>query len=298
MTTKEELRRLDDVGIASWDRHDPDAFVNLFADNFEWVDDSLPAPMRSREEARRFTESWFTAFPDMHLREINRVVGDDSVASEVEFTGTNQGPLNFGDRQIPPTGKKVSSRSTVFARIENGKIKEFHTHPDAIGLMAQLGVVDSSLSPSRAESAMSREDLIRLDDQQTEAFNRGDADAFINTLADDFVWIDDVAPEPIRDRDSARRYVQTWMTAFPDMRVRVTNRVVGDDSVADELELTGTNSGELDLGGGNRVPATRRKVAVRGSSFIRARNGKITEFHSYSDNMSMLTQLGLAEAPA
>jgi steroid delta-isomerase-like uncharacterized protein len=295
MTTKEELARLDDLGIASWDRHDPDAFLDLFADRFEWVDDTQPAPMRSREEARRYTESWFSAFPDLHLREINRIIGDDSIAAEVELTGTNRGPLDVGDRQIPATGRKISSRATVFIKTENGKISEFHTHPDAMGMMAQLGVIDG---PARAEAGSSREDLIRLNDKLTESFNRRDTDAFLDSLADDFVWIDDAAPEPIRDRDSARRYMQGWLTAFPDMRIRETNVVVGDDSVAGEQEFTGTNTGELDLGGGNRVPATGRKVTMRGSSFFRARNGKITEFHTYGDNLGMLSQLGLAEPPA
>jgi len=295
MTTKEQLARLDDLGIASWDRHDPDAFLDLFADRFEWVDDTQPAPMRSREEARRYTESWFSAFPDLHLRETNRIIGDDSIAAEVELTGTNSGPLSVGDRQIPPTGKKVSSRATVFIKTENGKIREFHTHPDAMGMMTQLGVIDG---PAREETVSSREDLIRLNDKLTESFNRRDPEAFLDSLADDFVWIDDAAPEPIRDRDSARRYMQGWLTAFPDMRIHETNVVVGDDSVAGEQEFIGTNTGELDLGGGNRVPATGRRVTMRGSSFFRARNGKITEFHTYGDNLGMLAQLGLAGPPA
>ncbi|MEU4444546.1 ester cyclase [Actinosynnema sp. NPDC050801] len=295
MTTKEELARLDDAGIASWDRHDPDAFLSLFADEFEWVDDTRPTPMRSREEARRYTESWFTAFPDMHMREINRVIGDDSIASEVEFTGTNRGPLDFGDQRIPPTGKKISTRATVFIRTEHGKIREFHTHPDSLGLMTQLTAPDG---PAHEGGGMTAADLTRLDDQQNDAFNRGDVDAFVDALADDFVWIDDTAPEPIRDRDSARAYLRGWRTAFPDMRLRVTNRIVGDDAVAGELEFHGTNTGELDLGGGRRVAPTGRECTFRGSFFFRARNGKITEFNTYTDNLSMLTQLGLAGPPA
>ncbi|MEU4764661.1 ester cyclase [Actinosynnema sp. NPDC023794] len=295
MTTKEELARLDDAGIASWDRHDADAFLSLFADEFEWVDDTQPAPMRNREEARRYAESWFTAFPDMHMREINRVIGDDSIASEVEFTGTNRGPLTVGDQRMPPTGKKVSTRATVFIRTEHGKIREFHTHPDSLGLMAQLGAPDG---PAREEAGMTTADLARLDDQQNDAFNRGDIDAFVDALADDFVWIDDAEPEPIRDRDAARRLVQGWRTAFPDVRLRVTNRVIGDNAVAGELEIRGTNTGELDLGGGRRVPPTGRECSVRGSFFFKGRNGKITEFHTYSDNLGMLAQLGLAGPPA
>lgn len=295
MTTKEELARLDDVGIASWDRHDPDAFLNLLADDFEWLDDTEPAPIRDRAEARRYVESMFTAFPDLHLRETNRIIGDDTVAAEVELTGTHTGPLRMGDQQIPPTGRRVANRATVFVRIKDGKIKEFHTHPDAMGMMTQLGVLDG---PAREETAMSREELIRMDDRQTASFNGRDADAFLDMLADDFVWIDDALPEPIRDRATARRYMDGWVTSFPDMRVRVVNRVVGDDGVAGEVEFSGTNTGELDLGDGNRVPATGKKVRFPGSYFFRARNGKIKEFHTYGDTLGLLTQLGVAQPPA
>ena len=295
MTTKEELARLDDTGIACWDRHDADAFLALFADDFEWVDDTRPMPMRSREEALRYTRSWFTAFPDMRMKETNRVIGDDSIASEVEFTGTNQGPLYVGDQQIPATGRKMSTHAMVFIRTENGKIKQFHTHPDSLGMMAQLGMVDG---PPRDETGMTAEDLIRLDEQQNEAFNRKDADGFLAGLADDFVWIDDAMPEPIRDLDAARAYVQGFWTAFPDLELRVTNRIVGDDAVAGELEFHGTHTGELDLGGGNRMPPTGRECTFRGSFFFKARDGEITEFHTYTDSLGMMSQLGVIGAPS
>ena len=139
--SREDLERLNDEGIGAWDRHDTDGFVKLLADDFVWVDDTAPEPMRTPDAARAYTQAWFTAFPDMHIRTTNVVCADDQIACELEFTGTNTGTLAMGGMQIPPTGKAVTSRGTYFLKAENGKIKEFHTHPDAAGMMMQLGLM-------------------------------------------------------------------------------------------------------------------------------------------------------------
>jgi hypothetical protein len=80
---------------------------------------------------------------------------------------------------------------------------------------------------------------------------------FVSLLADDFVWNDWSIPEPIRDKNGTRQYFNGWTTAFPDMRVKQTNRVVGDDAVAAEIELIGSNSGPM-LMAGNEIPRRTR----------------------------------------
>lgn len=141
---RQEIERLDDQGMAAWDSHDVDGFVTLFANEFVWVDDTQAEPIRTEDAARQYLANWYTAFPDMRVRTTNRVVGDDAVAVEVEWTGTNNGPLSVGGQDVPPTGRTVAGRGCYFARAENGKITEFHTHPDAVGLMAQLGLMPAS----------------------------------------------------------------------------------------------------------------------------------------------------------
>lgn len=141
MVSKEDMERLDDQGMAAWNSHDPDAFVGLFADDFVWRDDTLPQPMREKAAAREYFAGWAIAFPDLESKETNRVVGEDSVAVEVEFTGTNTGPLRMGGQEIPPTGKSIVGHGTYFARSRDGRtISEFNSHPDVAGMMAQLGL--------------------------------------------------------------------------------------------------------------------------------------------------------------
>jgi predicted ester cyclase len=68
----------------------------MFADNFVYTDDTIQGTMTSLDQVREYMSGWFTAFPDMKVEEQTRVVGDDAVAAEVEFTGTNSGPLSMG----------------------------------------------------------------------------------------------------------------------------------------------------------------------------------------------------------
>jgi steroid delta-isomerase-like uncharacterized protein len=140
--THDVVEQVDRQGIAAWDGHDVDGFVGLFAEQFVWNDLTLPEPMRGREQARQYMEGWFTAFPDMRVTQTNRVVGEDAVAAEIEFTGTNTGPMLRGGAEVPPTGKSVRGRGAYFARIDqDGKIVAFSSHPDVAGLMTQLDLL-------------------------------------------------------------------------------------------------------------------------------------------------------------
>ena len=136
----QQMQQLDDQGMKAWDDHDPDAWAEMFADAFEWHDDTQPEPLNTKESAKQYMQAWLTAFPDMKVKTINRVVSGDAVGAEIEFTGTNKGPLVMGDQSIPATNKKVVAHATYFSKAQNGKIVEFHTHPDVMELMGQMGI--------------------------------------------------------------------------------------------------------------------------------------------------------------
>jgi len=138
-----EMEELDDLGMMAWDKHDPDAWAAMFADRFRWTDDTQPDPISTKEGARDYMRAWITAFPDMHVKMLNRVVADDSVGAELEFSGTNSGPMNMGGQTIPPTNKKVTAHGTYFVKAKDGKIVEFHSHPNIMEMMGQLGISPS-----------------------------------------------------------------------------------------------------------------------------------------------------------
>jgi steroid delta-isomerase-like uncharacterized protein len=139
--SRTEVEQLDDRGMAAWDQHDAAAFTGLLADEFTFSPLMAPEAFSTPEQVQAYMEGWFTAFPDMRAKTINRVVTENQVAAEVEFTGTNTGPLQMGGQEFPATGKPVIGTGTYFASVKDGKFVSFRVYPDIAGMMGQLGMM-------------------------------------------------------------------------------------------------------------------------------------------------------------
>jgi steroid delta-isomerase-like uncharacterized protein len=90
-----------------------------------------------------------------------------------------------------------------------------------------------------------------------------------------------------------RQSVIGWKAAAPDMVLGVERMVAEGDLVAVHWNGSGTNTGE-----GNGLPATGRKVTVRGMTFFRFRDGRIAEEWNTIDMLGVMRQLGLLPDPA
>jgi steroid delta-isomerase-like uncharacterized protein len=124
--------------LDAWNRHDAKSAASFYDENIIWKDYSMPEPFRGIEGATKVFTMWDKAFPDFKIRVLNKLVGEDMIAFQMEFTGTNTGPLDFPDMQIPATSKKVTSTDASFLKFRNGKLIEVHDYPDVQGMMAQL----------------------------------------------------------------------------------------------------------------------------------------------------------------
>lgn len=81
-------------------------------------------------------KEWYAAFPDA-VQTLHRLTADDDlVAFHATFEGTHQGPMNG----VPATGKRISSETFGFHRLENGKIVETWVTWDNVAVLSQLGV--------------------------------------------------------------------------------------------------------------------------------------------------------------
>jgi predicted ester cyclase len=92
------------------------------------------------DEAIEHDRQFLAAFPDLVVT-IEDLLGEgDKVVGRLLARGTNSGP--FAGQ--PPTGKKVQLRSIRIYRIADGKIVETWAMQDRLGLMEQLGLVQSA----------------------------------------------------------------------------------------------------------------------------------------------------------
>jgi predicted ester cyclase len=83
-----------------------------------------------------------TAFPDMSVALETMVADEESIAFAYTLTGTQTGPL----MGFAPTGKKIKVRGMQISKFKNGKMVERWGSSDELGMLQQLGVLESPKS--------------------------------------------------------------------------------------------------------------------------------------------------------
>ena len=131
------------------------------------------------------------------------------------------------------------------------------------------------------------------------AINAHDPSRMTALMADDVVAWDPTIPTPLKGKQAVEQYFRAQFKTFPDAHVKVLSHIESQDgnTVATEMEWSGTQKGAIEMPGQPSIPPTNRKVTGKGVIVGRAKNGKVTSFSVYYDTGSMMQQLGLAGAP-
>lgn len=119
-----------------------------------------------------------------------------------------------------------------------------------------------------------------------EVLNRGRSASLDALLATDYKE-NNPAPGQAPGAAGVRKKIEALRLAFPDIRFTLEELVAEGAIVAARYQWQGTHAGVF-LG----IPATGRKIAVRGMDFYRFKDGRIAEHWDNVDEFGMLSQLG------
>ncbi|MEX5257983.1 ester cyclase [Kocuria arenosa] len=112
--------------------------------------------------------------------------------------------------------------------------------------------------------------LARIADAWTRAWGQGETGAFEQLVAPDYVRHSKTGDE-VRLPDMIRQ-IEESHAAFTDFRLDILHAIEDDGLVAIHWKSVGSHTGTF-MG----VPPTQRTVTVHGASFLRHREGRITE---------------------
>lgn len=130
------------------------------------------------------------------------------------------------------------------------------------------------------------------------AFNRSDLDACAAMAANDAEIVLYPQNRTFHGPDGFRAALMLHKTPAPDGQVEIVRQIPCADGVTNECIYRGTNTGPMPTPDGNELPATGKPFAVPFCEVWRIHDGKLVSLHTYSDNMTVLAQLGLLPAPA
>ncbi|MGY2894012.1 ester cyclase [Deinococcus sp. UYEF24] len=134
---------------------------------------------------------------------------------------------------------------------------------------------------------MSREQNIGATKRFGELVNTGTLDGFAEVVSPDCVDHDPApgqGPGPL----GFTSFFTTMRAAFPDLNIAVEHLLADDDNVSFAYTITGTHQGVF-MG----VPPTGKSIKVRGMQIGRFENGLMVERWGSSDELGMLSQLGI-----
>jgi steroid delta-isomerase-like uncharacterized protein len=119
-----------------------------------------------------------------------------------------------------------------------------------------------------------------------EVWNQKNRDAIDEVIATDYVHHDPQAADIPPGIDGYKQFVERYMSAFPDLKMKIEDEVIAGDSIVTRWTATGTQTGELP-----GRPPTGGKISVQGITIARLRDGKIVESWNNWDALGMTLQL-------
>jgi steroid delta-isomerase-like uncharacterized protein len=105
------------------------------------IDHTLPPELSvGPQGTRQAIQFMLTGFPDLRVTIEDMVAEGDKVVTRFTTHGTQQGVLGG----IPPTGRQVAISTIEITRIADGKIAEDWGLDDRLGMLQQLGLVQTT----------------------------------------------------------------------------------------------------------------------------------------------------------
>jgi predicted ester cyclase len=141
-----------------------------------------------------------------------------------------------------------------------------------------------------------RNELRRIFDLTTDAFNTHDIDAWGRHMSDN-VTLSAPGDVSLEGRPAVTEYFRGWTLAFSDARVEITGLHLQEDAIVEEGIFTGTHDSVLHTPTGDIAP-TGQTVRVRYVQLLRFTGTRISDMKLTFDRMSMLEQLGRVPAHA
>ena len=131
-------------------------------------------------------------------------------------------------------------------------------------------------------------DLSAFADRINQAWNSHDIQKVLGFYSSDYIAEDVGQAFLLRGHDGIRSMLENYWQAFPDLEFTLIDAVVQDSRLAIVWMAEGTHQGPI-----MNIPATGRRVAVRGVSILDVENGLIVRGQYIWDLAGMLRHMGL-----
>ena len=159
-----------------------------------------------------------------------------------------------------------------------------------IGRWFGVLVTSSAMLYGVAAHAQSDPAKVKLIEQDAASWSHN-MDQLLAGYTDDVIYEDVPMGLVLHGKEELRAFAQGFFNGFPDLKAVITTRVVDGNRGASEWLFTGTQAGDMP-----NIPASNKKMDLRGASLYEFEGGKIKHKIDFWDLGTLLRQLGVMSA--
>jgi len=125
--------------FAAFDASDWDTYKADLAPNATYEEVATGQIAKGRDQYIEAIKRWKTPFPDLKATVVNAYSVGDIVVAELQWVGTQAGPLPTPFGILPPTNKVGSVKAVLIAKMKDGLIIESRHYFDLMTVFMQAG---------------------------------------------------------------------------------------------------------------------------------------------------------------
>lgn len=287
--------------MAAWEAHDAKKLAALYSDDVAFGYPSMEGwrETKGRADLEKNMGEFFAAFNDAKVTTVRGFHVGDVVVLEWLLNGTHSGDF----MGMKPTGKRLGYRGVSVMWFGDAGVKREHMYFDHITFMGQLGVAPKGMAgrPVMEVPADHKPEWVVASNSEAEKKNaelvssffgvweKKDTKAFLDLLSDDASHVDYSMPtDPPKGKDAAKKQFETFVKAFPDMKMSAKNTWAAGDWVIVESEVTGTFKGAL-----GPLKPTNKTGTLHALDVMQTRGGKMAQGFTYGSGAEFAGAFGL-----
>ncbi|MGE5185773.1 MAG: ester cyclase [Acidobacteriota bacterium] len=253
-----------------------------------------------------YVKTWKDAFPDMKGEAVLELVNGHDLAGVVYISGTNNGPMKTPMGEMPATKNKVGLMMSQYIELDDaGHVKHEWDYLDLPTLMGQLKPdAKHPVRPVMDKAPMAKEVVVAKDDDKekanaevakkfVEAFNKHDAKALGDVIADDITWSEQAMPKDDKGKKEFLAMAQAFWKGFSDAKLSPEKMLTAGDYFAGTGVMDATNDGDMPA---MHMKKTGKKMSSPHMVVMKIDNGKVKDGWLFEDTLSMAQQLGMMPA--
>jgi steroid delta-isomerase-like uncharacterized protein len=129
------------MSLERFNEGDLDGVRQLMGPGFVYEETGTGRRLDDIDEVIAVFRAWRTALPDVRGTLERMIIDGGTVAMEFVWRGTHTGTLVTPTGDLPPTGRPVQVRATMWQEWRDGRLVSERHHLDVLSLLAQVGAI-------------------------------------------------------------------------------------------------------------------------------------------------------------